>query len=152
MMVAKYFCAYCEAEITSPHGRSRAKARGYGYCSQSCEAAVKTRRAYENLSMRVLSRVDMREDDECWPFKGRLSHGYGVVDFSGRPVLAHRIVFQIIKHIDPSGLVVCHSCDNPRCCNPGHLWLGTQADNMADMWAKGRGKVSTENLRRGERR
>ena len=146
--MTKYLCANCDVEITSHHGRSRAKARGYGYCSQSCEAAVKKRRAYENLPMRVLSLVDMRDVDECWPFKGRLNHGYGVVDCSGRHLLAHRVVFQVIKQIDPAGLVVCHSCDNPICCNPGHLWLGTQADNLRDMWAKGRGKATIANLNR----
>lgn len=134
----KYHCATCQKEISTYHGRYRAKKRGYGYCGPSCEGAARTKRAHENIAMRVLRLVDMRDDDECWPFKGRLNHGYGVIGYGQRDHLAHRLVFQIIKQSNIDGMIVCHSCDNPRCCNPGHLWLGSQQDNMADMKRKGR--------------
>lgn len=66
-----------------------------------------------------------------WPLN---SWGYGRK--GGKA--AHRVAFQKATGIDPIGLCVCHSCDTPACINPEHLWLGTNADNVADKMAKGR--------------
>ncbi len=52
--------------------------------------------------------------------------------------MAHRAAWEYTRGPVPAGLFVLHRCDNPPCCNPAHLFLGTQADNMADMQAKGR--------------
>ena len=71
---------------------------------------------------------------------GKTSDGYGVVNFDGKSLLAHRIAFEIFKGVDPKGNCVCHTCDNPSCINVSHLFLGSQAENMADMKAKGRRK------------
>ncbi len=87
------------------------------------------------------SRVDRREPDECWPWLGarRGRMGYGLFGFKHRrAVPAHRMAYLLSKGDIPKGMFVCHSCDNPPCCNPAHLWLGTHADNMADRHAKGR--------------
>ena len=132
-------CLMCGADLPR-HSQYRARKRGYGYCSYACDAASKTKASEEDVLMRVLSRVEMRGDDECWPFSGRLSsNGYGVIDWGGRPYAAHRLMYKIGHLVmPPDGLFVCHSCDNPRCCNPGHLWLGTAADNNRDRDMKGR--------------
>ncbi len=90
---------------------------------------------------RFWSKVDVRAPDECWPWSSALNeHGYGV--FGGRklPVLAHRAMWQVFNGPIPAGMCVLHHCDNPRCVNPAHLWLGTNADNTADMMTKGRHK------------
>ena len=66
-------------------------------------------------------------------------HGYGTFSVKARPFRAHRITYFLETGIDPLGLCVCHSCDNPSCVNFVHLWLGTDADNIHDKENKGRG-------------
>jgi predicted XRE-type DNA-binding protein len=84
-----------------------------------------------------------RSDDGCWLWTGQKnSKGYGVYKSK---FLVHRLSFRVhndygITIEDMDGMVVMHSCDNPLCCNPAHLSLGTQQDNMEDMTEKGRRK------------
>jgi hypothetical protein len=81
---------------------------------------------------------------ECWEWKSSLdSRGYGRVWFDGKMQLAHRVVYRLVIGPIPEGegyhgTCVCHKCDNPRCVNPAHLFLGSNADNMHDKKAKGR--------------
>lgn len=89
---------------------------------------------------RFLSLIDRSPGStDCWPWRGQLGGGgYGRVHWLGHSLRAHRKAYELLVGPIPSGLHVCHSCDNPPCCNPAHLWLGTDADNLADMRAKGR--------------
>lgn len=80
-----------------------------------------------------MAKPDCRE----WPGrKGR--NGYGLLTLRGGTLYAHRVVWELVNGPIPEGMEVCHTCDNPPCCNPAHLFLGTHQDNMLDMAQKGR--------------
>jgi HNH endonuclease len=96
-----------------------------------------------------LPRTEFREKfwervnrgEGCWEWQGRRQHnGYGrlwVVDTKSEQA-AHRVAWQVTYGFIPDGIQVCHRCDNPPCCNPDHLFLGTKHDNMQDCAGKGR--------------
>lgn len=97
-----------------------------------------------NLAERFWSKVSVRGDDECWLWQAGtvMGRGYGLFDAWGRKELAHRVAWLLTHEgIIPDGLQVLHTCDVPACVNLNHLWLGTQADNLRDMDAKGRRAV-----------
>ena len=82
-------------------------------------------------------RLD-KSSSECWLWTGANIQGYGVLHVRGRRVRAHRYAYEMAFGEIPPGMDVCHACDTPPCCNPAHLFVGTRADNMRDMVAKGR--------------
>ena len=109
-----------------------------------------------SINERFAQRFEIDKTSGCWNWTGKANkQGYGVIAGVlngkryapvGQQLLAHRVSWMIFKGEIPSselthGTVVMHICDNPRCVNPAHLTLGTQADNVRDMVKKGR-KVS----------
>ena len=76
---------------------------------------------------------------ECWIWTAALrGNGYGTIKVYGKMFSAHRVAYEIYVGPIDDGMHVCHTCDVRLCCNPAHLWIGTNADNMADRNAKGR--------------
>jgi len=105
---------------------------------------IRPRLAFQdNPETRYEKRIE-KTASGCWIFHGpRNNMGYGMVSAGGNPMLAHRFFYQQVNGPIPAGMDACHRCDNPACCNPDHIFIGTRTDNMRDAVAKGR-------VRRGE--
>ena len=89
------------------------------------------------------------ETKNCWIWIGVLDRkGYGKiglkVDNKHKTILAHRLSFELHYGKIKDKMVICHSCDNPKCVNPKHLWQGTQSDNIKDMFSKGRDNLPNQ--------
>lgn len=127
------------------------------YCSQACYWT--DRRAHTpTVEERFWSRIDGGGGpDACWIWNGyRDKKNYGRFTFraDGRTqtVIATRFAWELANGPIPEGKFICHTCDNPPCVNPGHLWPGTQQENIDDMMEKGRhwdaAKLSDEDAAR----
>ncbi len=89
---------------------------------------------------RFWSKVEIKDLFECWEWK-HCKSGYPTFSYDLREMPANRVCWTLIFGEIPEGLFVCHHCDNPKCVNPAHLFLGTHRDNMIDMHKKGRHRV-----------
>lgn len=93
----------------------------------------------KTAAQRITERAE-RQPSGCLHWTGYIgNHGYGVLGVNGKNRLVHRLAFEMANGPIPAGRLVCHRCDNRRCMEPEHLFLGSIADNNADMRAKGRG-------------
>lgn len=94
----------------------------------------------KTLEERFWSKVIILADDnQCWLWTAFCQErGYGWFGYNGKSVRAHKIAWILPNYVIPDGMEICHSCDNPRCCNPKHLFLGTHKENMDDRDRKGR--------------
>lgn len=144
MIFREYKCAEC-GTLFMRYPMNATRAAKPQYCSRACVDSSAGKRATTRLISRMFQRVDRQSQDQCWEWNGRRdSNGYGRIDMKGVPRLAHRFIFELVNGWSPKA--VCHTCDNPPCCNPAHLWAGDQAANVADMISKGRRNVP---IRRG---
>lgn len=91
---------------------------------------------------RFADKVDIADDDSCWGWKGTLiPGGYGQFWLDGKMRNAHRVAVEMAGHPIPKGHVVMHSCDNRKCCNPKHLSIAKQSENIHDMMQKRRAPI-----------
>lgn len=97
----------------------------------------------EHFDAYFWEQIQQGATDECWPWTRSLRNGmHGSTTRNGRKEWAHRVAYELVYGPIPAGMVVRHSCDNGRCCNPTHLLIGTQADNLADMRQRGRANMT----------
>lgn len=128
----------------------QARRRGQGYCDVHYQRlrragempVIRPRRSLADRMERFTDRS--AGDDGCWGWIGCVTNqGYGQISADGKMRVAHRVAYELANGHIPQGAgyhgtCVCHSCDNPRCVNPAHLFLGSHHDNMMDMKHKDR--------------
>ncbi len=133
-------CEVCQKPFEIPLYRAKHPERGR-FCTRVCQSAWQL----QPLAVRFQRYVGMATASGCLLWTGSTHEfGYGIMKTGGRKgrnAYAHRIAWELVNGPILDGLWVLHNCpggDNPACVNLAHLWLGTHADNMADMTQKGR--------------
>lgn len=99
----------------------------------------------DNAKKKLMSGIK-RGEDGCWVWqRGRFAEGYGAIVIEKKTMSTHRLSWILFRGDIPKRTHVCHNCDNPPCCNPDHLFLGTTQDNTADRHEKGRDASGQKN-------
>jgi hypothetical protein len=131
-------CEFCSTKFHKRANETLIIFLSRRFCSVNCVNLGKQKRM--TLDEQFWSKIDRKGPSDCWLWQGATGKkGYGYFNDRGKLIRSHRFSWELTnKQSVPKGLLVCHSCDNPPCCNPNHLWVGTAKDNTEDMIAKGR--------------
>jgi len=120
-------------------------ARRCRICIQNSEQAFKAKWATEDAQQVITPSMEKRfwakviRQDGCWDWNGRVGgNNYGLLRLNSKSIIASRFSYLLHKGPIPAGYFVCHTCDNPPCTNPEHLFLGSPKENVRDMLDKGR--------------
>ena len=118
-------CKTCQKEFSTKYKTAK-------YCCYPCAKPNDPNKLF-------WSKVDKNDPSGCWIYKGCVDkNGYGRVVFDRKADKAHRLSWKLLRGEIPSGMSVLHSCDNPPCCNPDHLSIGTTKENIWDCCRKNR--------------
>jgi len=135
-------CDYCNKEF---HPWTVSESRGHGhFCSKSCVTATRNK-AIAKTPIEIFYKNAMipNNKNECWIWKKQKSGRYGTMTINGvKSIGAHRFSYEHFNGEIPEGMFICHHCDQPKCVNPKHLFLGTPQDNVDDKMRKGRFKCA----------
>jgi hypothetical protein len=131
-------CTFCKKDFERAYRICAKRAARPQFCSMACYGLHHAEKSAAVFADKFWARLAPANEFGCREWTGRTYMRYGLVDLDGRPQMAHRIAYHLSTGQEPGELSVCHACDNPPCCEPAHLWLGTHKENMVDMAAKGR--------------
>lgn len=127
-------CKYC--------GKMLKDLKNESFCSRKCSSLFRRDNHYseyeEKIKERILRNIEIFPSG-CWIWKSfKSKSGYAEITWKGEKKRTNRISFEVFKDKIPTGMYVCHTCDNPLCVNPDHLYIGTHQDNIDDKLKKGR--------------
>lgn len=116
-------------------------AKAHGLCNRHYKQTRRVVKTVYDPAERLALKT-ARSQNGCLEWTGALSgDGYGMTTWNRKRYGVHRLAWELVKGPIPNGKVVCHRCDNPKCVDVTHLFLGTQKENIRDAWAKGRGRT-----------
>jgi hypothetical protein len=127
-------CQQCGQKYSSKPGRNKF------FCSITCSNKGKGIERQKIVTRdNVMQWVTVDPATGCWNWNaGKNQFGYGMKAQNGKKQVAHRLVYSLLRGEPPKHLYGCHTCDNPSCCNPDHIFFGTCQDNMNDAKEKER--------------